>query len=81
MKKLALLVFTLLFAIGTYFSTASITVAEAAYERGEGPCAHRCHENYEDAVRRCRELPPALRERCVREAREHLRACLRNCRD
>lgn len=77
MKKLTLIAFTLLFAIGTYFSTATTL----AVERGDGPCARRCHENYHQVGRHCRELPPALRDNCVREARERLRNCLRNCRD
>ena len=73
MKKLALLVVTLVFCLGTFFST------QASLADGRD-CVRRCHEEAKQARQRCRNLPPPERERCVREVRERFEACVRACR-
>jgi hypothetical protein len=75
MKKVALVLFTLLFAIGSYLSTQSFAI-----ERGDRVCERRCREIYEDARRLCHNFHGEARERCIREANERLRNCLQHCR-
>ena len=73
MKKLALLVVTIAFCLGTFFST------HASLADGRD-CVRRCREEVKQARQRCRNLPPPERERCMRELREHYEACVRACR-
>jgi hypothetical protein len=74
MKKVSLILFSLLFVVGSYLSTQTF-----ADERGDRHCVRRCHEHYQDARRRCHNLHGEARERCLREINEHLRDCLRRC--
>ena len=73
MKKLALLVVTLVFCLGTFFSTQ-------ASLGGGRDCVRRCREEAKQARQRCGNLPPPERERCQREARERSEACVRACK-
>jgi hypothetical protein len=74
MKKVSLILFSLLFVVGSYLSTQTF-----AGERGDRKCVRRCNEHYEGARRRCNQLNGEARERCLREINEHLRDCLRRC--
>ena len=74
MRKIPLLVFTLLFIIGTYFSTQAIATSEH-------PCVRRCRDIHRDAIRLCNDLHGEARARCLHEANERLENCLRNCRN
>jgi hypothetical protein len=75
MKKVSLILFTLLFVTGSYLSTQTLAV-----ERGDRVCERRCREIYEDARRLCNNFHGEARERCIREANERLRNCLQRCR-
>jgi hypothetical protein len=73
MKKVTLILFTLLFAVASYFSAGSFA--------GERRCVDRCQDIYRDARRLCNNFHGERKEHCIREANERLRHCLRNCRD
>ncbi|MBI3654489.1 MAG: hypothetical protein HY231_25955 [Acidobacteria bacterium] len=72
MKKVTLILFTLLFALGSYLSTQTLA--------GDRACERRCRDFHRDALRLCNDLHGEARERCIREANERLRNCLQNCR-
>lgn len=74
MKKITLILVTLLFVIGSYFSTQTMAV-----ERDGRACERHCRELYQDARRLCNDLHGEARERCLREANDRLRDCLRRC--
>ncbi len=73
MKKVTVILFTLLFAVGSYFSAGSYA--------GERRCVDRCQDIYRDARRLCDNFHGERKEHCIKEANERLHHCLRNCRD
>ena len=75
MKKVSLILFTLLFVLGSYLSTQTFAV-----ENGDRVCERRCRDIHQDARRLCNDLHGEARERCLREANERLRNCLQHCR-
>ncbi len=75
MRK-ALILLVLLVAIGV--GVLAPTQAQVGDRRS--PCVRRCREDFREASRRCRNLPPAERRECERRARERFEACVRNCR-
>ena len=75
MRK-AFILLVLLFAIGV--SILAPTQAQVGDRRS--PCVRRCREEFREASRQCRNLPPAERRECERRAHERLEACVRNCR-
>ena len=72
MKKLALFVVTLLFCLGTVFSTT-------ASVQGGRDCVRRCREEARQARERCRNLQGEARRRCLHEVNQHQAACIRGC--
>jgi hypothetical protein len=75
MYKVSLILFSLLFVLGSNLSTQTFAVEKA--DRG---CERRCREIYEDARRLCHNWHGEARERCIREANERLRNCHQRCR-
>lgn len=75
MKKVSLILFTLLFVLGSYLSTQTL-----ADQNGGRVCERRCHDIHRDTRRLCNDLHGEARERCHREADERLRNCLQHCR-
>ena len=71
MKKVTLILFTLLFVIGSYLSTQT--------KAGDRVCERRCRDLHRDQLRVCHDFHGEARERCIREANERLRHCLQRC--
>lgn len=76
MRRALLILVVLVFSLGLMASTNA--APGAAPDRH--PCVRRCHEEFNEARRACRHLPPAEQRECERRARERLEHCLRNCR-
>ena len=75
MRK-ALILLVLLVAIGA--GLFAPTQAQVGDRRS--PCVRRCREDFKEARKRCRNLPPAERRECDRRTHERFEACVRNCR-
>ncbi|GEM_PF-2231987 len=80
MKKITLVIFTLLFVIGSYLSTSASAIS-AATATADRDCVRRCRAVHRDALRLCNNFHGEAKARCIREANERLENCLRNCRN
>lgn len=72
LKKIPLILITLLFVVGSYLATQT--------RADDRACERRCRDLHRDELRVCNDFHGEARARCIREANERLRHCLQRCR-